>query len=82
MVRRAFAAEVNSQPEESFFPASLAESCQFEIVHGGYARTVKHLGTFPLRPGTHDLELRDPTGQTIFQDKVGVLAGKTIKLAA
>jgi hypothetical protein len=52
------------------------------FVDGGYAGTVKQLGTFPLRPGSHDLELRDPAGQTIFQDKVEVLAGKTIKLAA
>jgi hypothetical protein len=52
------------------------------FVDGGYAGTVKQLGTFPLRPGTHNLELRDPAGQTIFQEKVDVLAGKTIKLAA
>lgn len=51
-------------------------------VDGGFAGTVKQLGTFPLRPGTHDIELRDPTGQVIFQQKVDVLAGKTIKLAA
>src|SRR5579864_9190039 len=51
-------------------------------VDGGYAGTVRQLGTFPLRPGTHDIELRDPSGQTILQEKVDVLAGKTIKLAA
>jgi hypothetical protein len=51
-------------------------------VDGGFAGTVKQLGTFPLRPGTHNLELRDPAGQVIFQEKVDVLAGKTIKLAA
>jgi len=51
-------------------------------VDGGYAGTVRQLGTFPLRPGAHDIELRDPSGQTILQEKVDVLAGKTIKLAA
>lgn len=51
-------------------------------VDGGFAGTVKQLGTFPLRPGAHNLELRDPAGQVIFQQKVDVLAGKTIKLAA
>lgn len=51
-------------------------------VDGGFAGTVHDLGTFPLRPGTHNIELRDPAGQTIFQQKVDVLAGKTIKLAA
>ena len=51
-------------------------------VDGGFAGTVHQLGTFPLRPGTHNIELRDPSGQTIFQEKVDVVAGKTIKLAA
>ncbi|HXC31507.1 MAG TPA: hypothetical protein VNZ56_03485 [Verrucomicrobiae bacterium] len=52
------------------------------FVDGGYAGTVKQLGTFTLRPGNHNLELRNPAGQTIFQEQVDVLAGKTIKLAA
>jgi hypothetical protein len=51
------------------------------FVDGGYAGTVKQLGTFPLRPGTHDIEVRNPAGQTILQEKVDVLAGKTINLA-
>ena len=51
-------------------------------VDGGYAGTVGQLKTFPLRPGTHNIELREPSGQTIFQEKVDVLAGKTTKLAA
>jgi hypothetical protein len=52
------------------------------FVDGGYAGTVGQLKTFPLRPGTHNIELRDPSGQTIFQEKIDVLAGKTTKLAA
>jgi hypothetical protein len=51
-------------------------------VDGGFAGTVHQLGTFPLRPGTHNIELRNPAGQILFQQKVDVLAGKTIKLAA
>jgi hypothetical protein len=51
-------------------------------VDDGYAGTVGQLKTFPLRPGTHNIELRDPSGQTIFQEKVDVLAGKTTKLTA
>jgi hypothetical protein len=51
-------------------------------VDGGYAGTVGQLKTFPLRPGTHSIELRGPSGQTIFQERIDVLAGKTIKLAA
>ena len=52
------------------------------FVDGGYAGTVRQLGTFPLRPGDHNIELRNPGGQTIFQEHVNVLAGKTLKLAA
>jgi hypothetical protein len=52
------------------------------FVDGGYAGTVKQLGTFQLRPGDHNIELRNPAGQTIFQEHVDVLAGKTVKLAA
>jgi hypothetical protein len=51
-------------------------------VDDAFAGTVRDLGTFPLRPGTHNLELRDPSGQILFQDKVNILAGKTLKLNA
>ena len=50
-------------------------------VDGGYAGTVKQLGTFPLKAGTHDIELRDPNGQSFYQEHIDVIAGKTIKLA-
>jgi PEGA domain len=49
-------------------------------VDGGYAGTVGQLKTFPLRPGTHDIELRDPSGHAYYQEHVDVIAGKTIKL--
>jgi hypothetical protein len=52
------------------------------FVDGGYAGTVGQLKTFPLRPGTHNIEVRSPSGQSIFQEKIDVLAGKTTKLAA
>jgi hypothetical protein len=51
------------------------------FVDGGYAGIVGQLKTFPLRPGTHSIEVRSPSGQTILQEKIEVLAGKTIKLA-
>lgn len=51
-------------------------------VDDAYAGTVRQLGTFPLKPGTHNLELRDPSGQVLFQDRVSIVAGKTLKLAA
>ena len=52
------------------------------IVDGGYAGTVAQLKTFPLRPGTHDIALRDASGNTFYQEHVDVIAGKTIKLFA
>ena len=52
------------------------------FVDGGYAGTVEQLKTFPLKPGEHDIELRDPSGNSFFQEHIDVIAGKTIKLAA
>jgi hypothetical protein len=51
-------------------------------VDGGYAGTVGQLKTFTLHTGTHNIEVRDPAGQTILQEKIDVLAGKTTKLNA
>jgi len=49
-------------------------------VDGGYAGTVGQLKTFPLKPGTHDIELRDPSGHSFYQERIDVIAGKTTKL--
>ncbi|MGD0906709.1 MAG: PEGA domain-containing protein [Candidatus Acidiferrales bacterium] len=49
-------------------------------VDGGYAGTVGDLKTFQLRAGTHDIELRDHSGRSFYQERVDVVAGKTIKL--
>jgi hypothetical protein len=51
-------------------------------VDHAFAGTIRDLGTFALRPGTHDIEVRDASGQVLFQDKVNILAGKTLKLNA
>ena len=50
-------------------------------VDGGYAGTVAELKTFRLRPGDHNIELRDRDGRSIYQEHVDVIAGKTTKLA-
>jgi hypothetical protein len=47
-------------------------------VDGGFAGTVKQLGTFPLKAGAHDVELRHPNGESFYQQHVEVIAGKTI----
>jgi hypothetical protein len=49
-------------------------------VDGGYAGTVGHLKTFTLSPGTHDIEMRDREGHSFFQERIDVVAGKTLKL--
>jgi hypothetical protein len=49
-------------------------------VDGGLAGTVGELKTFHLRPGSHDIELRNHDGQSFYQERVDVLAGKTVKL--
>ena len=53
-------------------------------VDGGYAGETTKLKKFPLRPGNHDIEVRDRSGNTFYRERVQVLAGKTtdIKLAA
>ncbi len=50
-------------------------------VDGGYAGTVKQLGTFPLKVGTHDIELRHGEGTPFFQDHITVIAGKTAEIS-
>jgi hypothetical protein len=51
-------------------------------VDGAYAGTVRQLKTFILRPGAHNIELRDPSGRAFYQERIDVIAGKTLKLAA
>ena len=50
------------------------------FVDGGYAGLVSKMKKFQLRPGIHDIELRDPSGRTIYQERVNVLLGKTIEI--
>src|SRR5438128_10368901 len=52
-------------------------------IDGGYAGETSKLKKFSLRPGNHDIEVRDPAGNTMYRERVQVLAGKTteIKLA-
>ena len=53
-------------------------------VDGGYAGETTKLKKFSLRPGNHDVEVRDAAGNAVFHERVQVLVGKTtdIKLAA
>ena len=49
-------------------------------VDGGYAGLSGKLRHFNLTPGTHDIELRDPSGKTFLQQRIDVIAGKTIDI--
>lgn len=49
-------------------------------IDGGYAAETKHDKKFTLRPGNHDIELRNSEGQTVYQQNVAVIVGKTTKL--
>lgn len=54
----------------------------YVYVDGGFAGPVTQMKKFPLRPGTHDIELRSPDGSTLYQESVDVIAGKTVELHA
>jgi hypothetical protein len=52
------------------------------FVDGGYAGQAAKLKKFALRPGTHDIELRDPSGHAFYQERVQVIPGKTLEINA
>jgi hypothetical protein len=49
-------------------------------VDGGFADKIAKAKKFALRPGTHDIELRDSDGRTLFRERIAVLVGKTTEL--
>jgi hypothetical protein len=71
-----------------FVPGPVAGKVKFDTkvknaqvyVDGAYAGTASQLGTFPLKAGTHDVELRDASGQSLYSEHIDVIAGKTIKI--
>ncbi len=52
------------------------------FVDGGFADRVEKAKKFALRPGNHEIELRDSAGRTLYKQKVAVLVGKTTELHA
>ena len=50
------------------------------FIDGGYAGTVKQMHKFSLRPGSHDLAVQAPIGQTIYNRRIEVLQGKTTEV--
>jgi|SRR5580693_4504185 hypothetical protein len=49
-------------------------------IDGGYAARIKDTKKFALRPGNHEIELRDSDGRTLYQERVAVMLGQTTKL--
>lgn len=51
-------------------------------VDGGFADKVQKAKKFALRPGNHDIELRDSDGRTLYHERIAVIVGKTTELHA
>jgi hypothetical protein len=49
-------------------------------VDGGYAAKTHKTKNLALRPGNHDIELRDSGGHRFFQERVAVMVGQTTKV--
>lgn len=50
-------------------------------VDGAYAGVAKKMKSFPLKPGKHDIELRDAAGHT-YSERIHVTRGKTVTIRA
>jgi hypothetical protein len=49
-------------------------------VDGGYAGVTGKLKHFDLTPGNHEIEIRDPGGKAIFQQRVQVIMDHTTEI--
>lgn len=49
-------------------------------IDGGFAATTDNAKKFALRPGGHDIELRDAEGQTPFHERIAVTIANTTEL--
>jgi len=49
-------------------------------VDGGYAMRTHKTKKLALRPGNHDIELRDSRGHRFFEERVAVMVGQTTKV--
>jgi len=51
-------------------------------VDGGYLGIARHLKKFHLKPGNHEIELRDARGNVLFKQMVAIVPGRTTELNA
>ena len=49
-------------------------------IDGGFAAKIKDAKKFALRPGNHNIELRNSDGQTFYQETVAITVGHNTKL--
>ncbi len=49
-------------------------------VDGGFADKIVKAKKFALRPGNHDIEVRDSDDRPVFRERVQVIVGKTTEL--
>ena len=49
-------------------------------VDGGYVGPIGKFKKFWLAPGKHDVELRDPSGHSIYNQNIEVILNKTVEL--
>src|SRR5215469_548625 len=52
------------------------------FIDGGFADKIAKAKKYALRPGNHDIELRDSDGRTIYKERVAVTVGRTTELHA
>lgn len=50
------------------------------FVDGGYKGTVGPHGSFALRPGLHNVEIKSPSGKRLYDQEVFVLPGHTTRI--
>ena len=51
-------------------------------IDGSYAAEIRMIKKFTMRPGNHQIELRDSDGQTVYQQQVAVTIGKNDQAAS
>ena len=49
-------------------------------IDGGFVGPVRKFKKVDLRPGNHDIELRDASGDRLFNRRVQVIVGKSVEL--
>src|ERR671925_1913367 len=76
-------------PYAPYYPASNSGAVKIDTHHrlakvyidGGYAATITKSKKFALRPGTHNIVLKNSDDVTFYHKRVAVLVGQTTKLS-